>query len=112
MLKNPPSNAGDVGLIPGRGTKIPHAAGQLSLHAASTEPALGLHCCTGFSPVAAGGGHPSVACRLLIAVIFLHQGSNPCPLHWQADSQPLCHQGSPQLVLKKTFIYLFGCVGS
>ena len=24
------------------------------------------------------------------------QGSNPCPLHWQADSQPLCHQGSPQ----------------
>ena len=26
---------------------------------------------------------------------FLHQGSNPCPLHWQADSQPLRHQGSP-----------------
>ena len=22
-------------------------------------------------------------------------GSNPCPLHWQADSQPLHHQGSP-----------------
>ena len=28
--------------------------------------------------------------------IFPDQGSNPCPLHWQADSQPLCHQGSPQ----------------
>ena len=28
--------------------------------------------------------------------IFPHQGSNPCPLHWQADSQPLRHQGSPQ----------------
>ena len=27
--------------------------------------------------------------------IFPDQGSNPCPLHWQADSQPLCHQGSP-----------------
>ena len=26
--------------------------------------------------------------------IFLDQGSNPCPLHWQADSQPLRHQGS------------------
>ena len=26
-----PSNAGDVGSIPGLGTKIPHAAGQLSL---------------------------------------------------------------------------------
>ena len=27
--------------------------------------------------------------------IFLEQGSNPCPLHWQADSLPLAHQGSP-----------------
>ena len=27
--------------------------------------------------------------------IFPDQGSNPCPLHWQADSQPLRHQGSP-----------------
>ena len=27
--------------------------------------------------------------------IFPDQGSNLCPLHWQADSQPLCHQGSP-----------------
>ena len=27
--------------------------------------------------------------------IFLGQGSNPCPLHWQADSQPLRHLGSP-----------------
>ena len=27
--------------------------------------------------------------------IFPDQGSNPCPLHWHADSQPLCHQGSP-----------------
>ena len=24
--------------------------------------------------------------------IFPDQGSNPCPLHWQADSQPLLHQ--------------------
>ena len=39
VVKNPPSNAGDMGLIPGRGTKIPHATGQLSLHAATTEPA-------------------------------------------------------------------------
>ena len=38
MVKNLPSNAGDAGLIPGRGTKIPHAAGQLSPHAATTEP--------------------------------------------------------------------------
>ena len=30
VVKNPPSNARDVGSIPGQGTKIPHAAGQLS----------------------------------------------------------------------------------
>ena len=27
--------------------------------------------------------------------ILPDQGSNPCPLHWQAGSQPLRHQGSP-----------------
>ena len=29
VVKNTPSNAGDMGLIPGWGTKIPHALGQL-----------------------------------------------------------------------------------
>ena len=29
--------------------------------------------------------------------IFPDQGSNPCPLHWQADPQSLRHQGSPEL---------------
>ena len=42
------------------------------------------------SVVVAHGRSCSVACG-----IFPDQGSNPCPLHWQADSQPLCHQGSP-----------------
>ena len=37
LLKNLPYDAGDVGSIPGQGTKIPHAAGQLSLHATTTE---------------------------------------------------------------------------
>ena len=27
--------------------------------------------------------------------IFLDQGLNPCRLHWQMDSLPLSHQGSP-----------------
>ena len=27
--------------------------------------------------------------------IFSDQGSNPCPLHWQADFYTLYHQGSP-----------------
>ena len=45
--------------------------------------------CAG-SVVVAHGPCCSTACG-----IFPDQGSNPCPLHWQADSQPLRHQGSP-----------------
>ena len=37
VVKNPPSNAKDLGSIPGWGTKIPHAVGQLSLHIITTE---------------------------------------------------------------------------
>ena len=37
MVKNLPYNAGDSGLIPGQGTKIPHAAGQLSPHPTTTK---------------------------------------------------------------------------
>ena len=37
VVKNPPSNAGDTGSIPGQGTKIPHAEGQLSPCAATTD---------------------------------------------------------------------------
>ena len=79
----------------------------------------------GISPVAASGGHSSSLCaglslsRLLLlrgtvsrragSVVVAHgpncsaacgifpdQGSNPRPLHRQADSQPLRHQGSPR----------------
>ena len=42
------------------------------------------------SVVVAHGPSCSTACG-----IFPDLGSSPCPLHWQADSQPLCHQGSP-----------------
>ena len=36
VVKNLPSNAGDVGSIPGWREKIPHVLGQLSLCAATT----------------------------------------------------------------------------
>ena len=78
----------------------------------------------GLSLVVASGGHSSSRCaglslsrplllrstgsRHVGSVVVVHgpscsaacgtfpdQGSNPCPLHWQADSQPLRHQGSP-----------------
>ena len=42
------------------------------------------------SAIVAHGPSCSAACGILP-----DQGSNPCPLHWQADSQQLRHQGSP-----------------
>ena len=82
----------------------------------------------GLSPVVASRGHSSSQCtglslsrpllwrstgsRRAGLVIVAHgpscsaacgilpdQGLNPCPLHWQADSQPLHHQGSPLIVV-------------
>ena len=91
---------------------------------------LGLRFCGGLSLVAASGGHSSSWCTGLSLLrplllrstgsrragsvvvahgpscsaacgIFPDQGSIPCPLHWQADSQPLRHQGSPQSLLMR-----------
>ena len=45
------------------------------------------------SVAVAHGPSCSVACG-----IFPNQGSSPCPPHWQADSQPLGHHGSPWLL--------------
>ena len=45
-----------------------------------------------------GAGSGVVAHRISRSTacgIFLDQRSNPCALHWQADSSPLSHQGSP-----------------
>ena len=36
-VKSPPYNAGDMGLITGQGTRIPHAVGQLGPRATITE---------------------------------------------------------------------------
>ncbi|XP_073658757.1 PRELI domain-containing protein 2 isoform X1 [Tursiops truncatus] len=64
---------------------------------ASTFLRQGAQKCTGSGragPAAmAHGPSRSAACG-----IFPDRGTNPCPLHRQADSQPLCHQGSPSLI--------------
>ena len=52
--------------------------------------------CAGSATVAHGPSC-SAACG-----IFPDQGSNPRPLHWQADSQPLRHQGSPTFIFYLT----------
>ena len=57
--------------------------------------------CAG-SVIVAHGPSCSAACG-----IFPDQGLNPCRLHWQADSQPLRHQGSPWF-----FKYLIGYIFS
>ena len=54
------------------------------------------------SVVVAHGPSHSAACG-----IFPDQGSNPCPLHWQADSQPLRHQGRPPKILLLICFSLF-----
>ena len=56
------------------------------------------------SVIVAHGPSCSGACG-----IFPDQGSNLCPLHWQADSQPLCHQGSPCLLFFKLGIIDLQC---
>ena len=38
VVKNLPCNAGDLGSIPGRGSKAPHTSEELSLRVATTEP--------------------------------------------------------------------------
>ena len=53
------------------------------------------------SVVVAHGPSCSAACG-----IFPDQGSNPCPLHWQADSQPLYHQGSPVIYFIYSSVYV------
>ena len=58
--------------------------------------------CAGSATVAHGPSC-SAACGILP-----DQGSNPRPLHWQADSQPLRHQGSPQVLLIYNIVLVSG----
>ena len=44
--------------------------------------------------------------------IFQHQGSNPCPLHWQVISHPLRHQGSPLTYYYTNIIEFWSWKGS
>ena len=44
-----------------------------------------------------------------MGLVFLDQGSNPCPQHWQADSYPLCYLRGPKIntILVKTEIMIY-----
>ena len=62
------------------------------------------------SVIVAHGPSCSVACGILP-----DQGPNPRPPHWQADPQPLRHQGSPPVTLNlypcyfNIFTYIWYC---
>ena len=43
------------------------------------------------------GKNTGVGCHFLLQRVFPTQGSNPLLLHWQVDSLPLSHQGSPYI---------------
>ena len=74
-----------------------HGLQQLQ-HAGSVVVACGLQ--SAGSVVVAHRFSFSVACG-----IFPDQGSNPCPLHWQADSYPLRRQGSPSPLLFSSLLF-------
>lgn len=47
-------------------------------------------------------GYKGFSCSLACGDIP-GRGPNPCPLHWQVDSQPLCHQEVPIAKFPKRF---------
>ena len=54
---------------------------------------------------ASPGKNTGVGCHFLLQGIFPTQGLNPYLLHWQADSLPLSHLGSPKLLINGQLIY-------
>ena len=78
-----------AGATPHRGARASHYRG-LSLWSTGSRSAGSVIVAHGPSGSAARG-------------ILPDQGSNPCPLHRQADSQPLHHQGSPCVCFLKGY---------
>ena len=81
---------------------------QLSLLAVSEGSSACASHCSGFS--CCGAWVPGLAGSVVVAHglscpeacgILWDKGWNPCPLHWQADSQPLDKQGSPRVWVLK-----------
>ena len=82
VVKKPPCYAGDMGSIPGRGTKIPHAREWVRPHSATNDAV----CNSGmsdsqshglFSPWNSPGQNTGVGSLSLLQGVFPTQGSNP-----------------------------------
>ena len=82
------SRRGERKLLSSCGAQAPRGSG-FSCWQSTCSGARRLQCECGFSGVAHGPSCP-VSCAVLPDEV-----SDPRPLHWQADSQPLDQQGSP-----------------
>ena len=86
-------NAGDLGLIPGLG-RSPGEGKSYPLQYSGLKNSMDyiVHG-VAKSWIWLSNFHFHFSCGT-----FPDQGSNLCPLHWQADSQALDHQGSPWII--------------
>ena len=92
LLLRPFSSCGERGSSCGAGLLVSGGFSSLSKGWRCPVSVAAAHGLRGTDPGGAVHGlSSSKACG-----IFLAQGSNPCLLHWQADSLPLSHQRSPR----------------
>ena len=99
------SSFGEWGLLAGCGAQATAGSSLAAEHRLPGPPALvtvARALSTGLG-VVAHGLSCSEACG-----VFPNQGMNSCFLHWQADSLPLSHQGSPINYKKKIIIIIVG----
>ena len=73
--------------------------GLLSSGRAQASHCSGFSCCGAWGPETGSAVVTQGLSCLSACGIFLDQGLNPCPLHWQVDSQPLDHKGLPICLL-------------
>ena len=89
-------------------------AGSLSLHRLFWShdklgvcSGCGVHSCWAHGPELRLRSYGAGALLLCHTWVFVTQGSHLCPLHWQADSYQLSHQGNPACFLIGLLINLF-----
>ena len=82
--------------------------GLLSSYSVRASHCSGFSCCgaQALGPVGSVVVAHGLSCSLTSG-IFLDQGLNPFLLHWQADSSPLSHQGSPPVYFCCSFFFFF-----
>ena len=92
------SSCCEQGLLCSCGARASHCSG-FSCCCAQALEHMGFHSCS-FQALEHRRNSCGAWAQLLYARgVFPDQESNPCLLHWQADSLPLSHRGSPIIIL-------------